>query len=187
MHPDDITGSVIKSGEQVFSINFSSPPHRKGLPADVGVRVTLHALPPFEEFFQRAGTGAISEAGEYGRVWVPLGEEPLRLYDVSQLPTQESSSKITYSLHRAGQALLPDHDGEPGSLRLTSQGPVYNLSFLRCVGISGSQGVSFFVRGVYSMDQIIAIKGGTEKAVAHFYRQYMLPYNMSIVVSTQQI
>ena len=60
-----------------------------------------------------------------------------------------------------------------------------NLSFLRMVGIA--QGVTFTLPGVYSLYTIQKFIERTKEALKIFYRQYLKPVNVELVITTREV
>lgn len=156
----------------------------------VGLRYTIKCHPDVEDFF-RFNEGLedpqIEPVENYGREWLkPRGsidESPLRTYGLAAvLQGEHGVGNLRYRLDRPGEAILiPKRDTTLGG-----QGSkILNMSFLRLVGSSGPDGVSFMVHGVFGDDLVTEIENSITLACRELYRQYMMPLEVSVVLEVQ--
>lgn len=60
-----------------------------------------------------------------------------------------------------------------------------NLSFLRAVGLG--QGVTLVMPGVFSLDTITKFLESAKIALKVFYRQYLKPVDVELIISTREV
>jgi len=167
---------LVKGGEAVIRINI----HRNVLSGkfQIGCVLTVWIHPRIEDFVRQMGNGELLDVSSMGRYWVATEKEkPLVAYSLSSLHPSERES---FTLDRLGQPLIQDNEGGLAP-KMT------NLSILRLVGASEGAGISFGVRGVYTLDQLRRTRDQLMDATRQFYLMYLKPVNLSIIVSTQEI
>lgn len=165
---ETIPADVMKRGETVISITLSR--------GRSGLSVTVKAHPQVEEFAQSFSSGEHTDVRTFGRYWTPLREaDRLWVYSYYQ-PLLEANgkpdSRVSYTLNKPGGLLFEDE--------------VANISFLRLVGVSEGAGVSFNVKGVYSLDLLRQIRDRVMEASKQFYVTYLKPVDLTVMVSTQE-
>lgn len=163
--------------------------------AGVGLRIKVRTHPIIEEFFQGCqGMAAplIDDVANYGRrLWEPARGESRRELQVYAIPVELQGefaiNNIRYRLDRPGDAVfLPS--GLDGGLPSTSRGTkVLNLSFLRLVGTSIDDGITFYISGVYSEDTMNELETAITAASQEIYRQFMKPIRIEIVHEVRDI
>ena len=164
----DLEANLVKSGETQIYVGFHR--NRKGL------SFTVKTTSQVEEFMKSMGTGEIADIRVSGRHWVPArSEDILRIYSL----TPRADGPATYRLDRPGQPIF-EPSGELGR-------PLVNLSFLRLVGTSEGNGVTFYVKGVYTMEAIKAMRDAIIDASRSFYISYLKPIEYSVQVISQEI
>ncbi|MCA1841298.1 MAG: hypothetical protein LC723_13410 [Actinobacteria bacterium] len=150
-----------------------------------GLLVTVRTDPRIEDYMK--GLGADMETlsvDEYGRMWIPANEgESLSVYG---LPAEDAltgyirnGTGASYRLDQVGRRLFEGGaDGDrPNGV---------NLSFLRLVGSSRPEGVSFIVQGVYSVEAVREFKKTFADAAEGFYKNFLKPVSVQVIVSTQE-
>lgn len=146
-----------------------------------GLFVNVRTSPEIEEYMKGLGDGLeILDVGEYGRQWSPfLSDTELKVYG---LPTEDGlmgwirNGNSSYRIDRVGQRLFEggDMDSRLG----------VNLSFLRLVGTSAPEGVTFTVHGVFSSGVVKEFEKTFADAADGFYQNFLKPVNVQIVLST---
>lgn len=183
LFPDGEEGeaAVIKRGETCLITTFS----RTAL--GLGIRVKAHAA---VELFMRGLAEPDAppiEVSVVDRYWVPTStKNPLLAYRISQaLPSMvQPSGYPLFTLDRLGRPLLDDREADgPSNARDT---PV-NLSYLRLIGISEGAGVTFNLKGVYSLEELRKMEERVAHAQQQFYINYIRPVNLSVIISTQEV
>lgn len=137
-----------------------------------GLSITIWAVPEVEEFMRRVGNGETVAVSSIGRHWVSPTGEALYAYAMpllSELLHTDEGAPIT--LDRLGCPLLENITG--------GKYETINLSFLRLRGISDGQGVTFGVRGVYSLGHLRKLLDRINGATRKFYVDYMRPMDLS--------
>lgn len=196
-----VNASVMKSGEIcIRTIIGRSRDHNSGLTLNVW------AHPRVEDFIRSLGTGEHIDVHTIGRHWSPPDREKDRkmfVYQLSQdLGELTCDDKFFYRLDRPGSPLV-DSGADDGELAVADEdrgrprsafksltgraNESLNLSFLRLVGISDQNGVSFNVSGVYQRESIIRLGERIEQASNRFYREFLKPYRLMVTVSTMPI
>ena len=156
-----------------------------------GLVVTVKAHPAVEAFMKGLGNGD-SQSTHLSGPWWKLatrrdeggkkddsGKGYVYVYhmnvEVPRLPL-ESGDQVALNVP-GGPLLIDDGTGRNKS--------IVNLSFLRLVGISEGAGITFFVKGVHSLEQLEKAHKLIGEGYKKFFRNYMLPVKMDIIVSTQ--
>lgn len=156
---------IIKRGERVGELSMS-----RGVN---GLTIIAKVHPSIEELLRSWGSGERQAVAAYGRHW--QADEPLTVHSLTQdVPSQMRSGNDVYTLK------------EPGQPMVNEQG-VLNLSFLRLVGISAGSGIKFSIRGVHSKDSADNIRGAVGKAIRQFYMDYLLPIDLNVVISSEDV
>jgi hypothetical protein len=108
------------------------------------IRVILH--PDVEDCFKTLSSGETRPVTDFGRKW--QSPQPLGVYDVPQTMAGVGlvSGTAAYRLDIPGREMII---ADPGGLR------VVNMSFIRLVGASGPEGVSFYLAGAFEKDDAI--------------------------------
>lgn len=136
-----------------------------------GLSITVWAVPEVEEFMRRIGNGETVAVNSIGRHWTPLTSDALYAYAMPPMTEQlhtDEGGPIT--LERLGHPLLEQVGGKYEQI---------NLSFLRLRGISEGQGVTFGVKGVYSLGHLRKMLDKVNGATRKFYVDYMRPMDLS--------
>ena len=182
----DDTLNIVKGGESVIRISL--------VRSAKGLLVNVKAHPAVEEFFRANAvhvgqtTPTTLQTNAIGRHWLPGkkadGEAGLAAYDrVVALPVLLGGDSVDIAnVDRLGQPLLEPH--AHGSGRRSHS---INLSLLRLVGVSDPEGVTFYVRGVHSIDLVREMKVKLGEGVKAFYASYLKPVQMSVVCLTQEV
>jgi hypothetical protein len=172
---------LMKRGEICIQVTFQ----RGRIPGDkpgAGLIVEAKIHPLVEETLASFGTGEALDVRTTGRHWTSGDKDsPLLVYDLSSPAVQGvvGDGKTLYTLDQPGLPLLGDGH------RLSAD--VVNLSFLRLKGLSEGAGMKFFVRGVFTLEQVRAIAEKVQNASRSFYISYMKPVGVTIMVSTQEL
>jgi hypothetical protein len=150
-----------------------------------GLIVKVWADPKVEEFIRSLSVDTPVDLKVLGRYWSALPEAPpLMVYRVADLTLMSGvlgSGDCTYRLDQPGQALsVIDHGTLSGIPRT-----VINMGFLRLVGISQGNGITFKVSGVYPSDHLRSMRDAIGAASRSFYITYMKPMKLRVVLSTE--
>jgi len=182
MNDINVVGSVIKSSETCIQFILSRKGRKHGDPADWkgGVSVTVRALPRVEEFMQNLGNGTVDPQTS-GRYWISFDERPLSAYIIQPVQAPMSDDGSAVSLNRLGQPLLMTHPD--------SGNTVVNLSLLRLRGISEGTGVTFGLRGVYSLTELHKVRDKLVCASRRFYDEFVRPVDIGVTIygSTSEV
>lgn len=136
-----------------------------------GVRVDVKVVDEVEEFFRYWGHDQPMQVASAGRAWKPIGSTPLVAWVVPQLDDRIITHLDLYNLGRPLQT-------PAGS------GASQNISFLRLVGASKGDGVSFLYEDVVSRAGLELMAQNIRNATSQFYDQYIRPAHLSISVTT---
>lgn len=148
----------------------------------IGLMVNVKALPRVEDFVRSLGSGETVDVRTLGRHWVPNKEQVLAVYAMATNPgSLTTDSGLRFRIDRPGWP-LSEYDANS----LTA-GEVINLSFLRLAGISEGDGVTFGVKGVFTMEALNRLRDGIGDASRRFYISYMKPINLTVMVCTQEM
>ena len=130
-----------------------------------GLLINVKTPIAVEECIKGFGTGT-TDVRLHGRYWVsPYGKGPLTAYNIHGVDYK----KVPPNLTELGKPMINDV-GNP------------NLSFLRLVGTSAPDGVSFVCLGVFSSERIHVIGDLLKMELQRFYNTYMKPTEVNIDV-----
>lgn len=73
-----------------------------------------------------------------------------------------------------------------GANQMITEDGQANLSFLRLIGMSSPEGVSFTVRGLFLRHTVERIMNSLSKAAKEFYEEVLKPLSYSVVVITKE-
>lgn len=138
-----------------------------------GLKLTVRTDEEVEEFFRHWGGGAQRGVAGLGRSWRTLGDGnlPLRAYELPKNFGEQRDP--SYTLANLGTELMAN-----GSV---------NISFLRLVGISKPEGISFTVDSVVSLSGLENIGNRINTACGRFYGEYIKPAEIDVVVSARKV
>ncbi len=170
------TATVTKSGEQCIYVSLQR--------TAAGLTVGVKAHPRVEEFFKNIGDLGISEVNLISRTWAPVArtDDSLKVY-MSRAELAPPGAIGLGSGSESPNFYTIDAIGRPLKL---DNGKI-NLSFLRLVGISEGPGVSFVVKGVYSLENLRDIRERIGRSAKSFYIEYLRPIDISINISTMEM
>ena len=133
-----------------------------------GLLVKVRAHQDVEDFMRSLGTGELTEPKATGhRYWEPQKGSELLCYDLStNLGILTTEAGAVYRFDRVGYPLLEQTD---------YKGEVINLSFLRLAGISSVSGVTFRIKGIYSLEARNRMRELLGMAQRRFYFSFMKP------------
>lgn len=166
-----IHAKLSESGETKIDILFSR--------SHAGLTIHVSARPEVEEFVQQLGAGETVDVRTVGRHWTPAGKDanPLLVYALTAETGILHNGMCLYRLDQPGWPIILSGEGVA---------PVVNLSFLRLVGISGPNGVSFNLRGVYTLETLRATSDRVMQAAGQFYASYLKSAWLSAQVVAQE-
>ena len=157
---------ILKSGDKAISTVVRRT--SKGLE----LKVRLHEA--VEEFFRASAGEETLPIDLFGRKW--LSAEKLQVYDLpeSMKDVVSISDKSYYRLDKPGSDLTGTN----------SMGQRYiNMSFVRLVGASLPDGVTFRVSGVFEKDDVVALAGAITEAGNIICKKYIYP----MIISTNNV
>lgn len=137
-----------------------------------GLDFYVKTVPEVENFMKALGAGKKEQVDAYGRDWFSLEENgKLEVYQMDR----ELPPSPTYTLTSIAEPLRGAKSGK------------INLSFLRLVGISDPGGVKFGVAGPFSRSFAREISQTILAETRTLIRDYMVPINISLRISTQEL
>lgn len=158
-----------------------------------GLLVNVKAHPRVEEFMARLSNGDQQAVTTVGRHWLTeyteadskvkhvIRERPLTAYVLyNPLDQIRMNDGIWVNTDRLGHPLLELSDRNNGMPEET-----LNLSFLRLVGISDPEGVSFLIRSVHSMSGLRKLRDLVQNAQNIFYTDYIKTIEYTVTTATQ--
>lgn len=165
---------MVKSGEMCLNINV-----RRALG---GVNFSVKAAPAVEALFKSWGDGGSRRVHEYVRDgWLPVGGARLNVYNLAK--------PAGVSMGDDGEPFCIDNPGYPilGQHPTSGQDNVLNMSFLRLEGISTDQGISFSIKGVYTLEMMKKIVDRIRFASRRIYNSYLkqADFNLQVFTSVQ--
>lgn len=157
---------ILKSGDKAISTVI------RRCSSGLELNVRLHEA--VEEFFRASAGDEIIPIDLFGRKW--LTSEKLQVYD---LPEPMSAAvtineKTYYRLDKPGSDLVTTNSLGHRCI---------NMSFVRLVGASSEDGVTFRVSGVFEKDDVIALAGAITEAGNLICKKYIYP----MIISTNNV
>lgn len=156
-------GAVVKGGVCWFEMSISRGAR--------GMEVFVRAAPQIEQFMKDLGKGEKENVAMYGRDWVSLDATDLMVYAV----TKTFTTPNTYTIGRASEGFENVKDGK------------INLTFLRLVGIGEPAGVRFLITDPVSKQYMKRIAGSVIQEVKNFVRDFIVPVQINLRISSQEI
>lgn len=165
---NDIIESVVKGGEEMIKLGIKR--------SSKGIILTTRAHPLFEEFFS-SQNGETIEVAEYRRDWHTLDGNPLRVWHITQDPGVVRGTGATYCVNKPGSPIVYSDQ---------QFGKVINLTFLRLVGVSSTEGISFEVKGAFTLNYLRSLSSEIGGAVKQLYIDFLKPIDIQVKVTTQE-
>lgn len=170
---------LAKSGEIIgmFKLSRASREH--------GLSVTAKMDPVIEDFFRAEETVPVRQCG---REWICPTDLRVYVPNLIRQPLALPGGAGTYTLDRPGKSLIlqPEHFDEDSPMPAAGSTAIINLSFLRIVGISEGNGVTFQLKGVMSTDAVVDTTRKLRAALRQFYLDYIAGVEMSVQMVTQE-
>lgn len=154
--------AIVKGGVSWFELSMNRG--KKGL------ELYVKTDPRVEDFMKSLGNGGKDGLEAYGRDWFPLEKDMLHVYKI-----ERSVDSKTYTLSLPAEPLRSLRDGK------------INLSFLRIVGIGDPQGIKFGVTVPISRSAAIDFSKIIITEVRNVIRDYIVPFNINLRISSQEI
>jgi hypothetical protein len=142
-----------------------------------GILINLKADKVLEDLFRDWGGDSKPVLPNlHGRAWDAVSGPLPNCYALQVIPDAKlrTGSGKLYDIARIGCPLVSD------------EGQI-NLGFLRLIGISEADGVSFAIKGVWSTDEIKKVSTDLQEVIKHFYINYIKPVDVVIQMHTQEI
>lgn len=162
--------SLVKSGELCLRVTLSR--------CDVGIQVNVKASPLIEAYMKGLGNGEATPVAALGKNWTKVKEDgpELAIWDASRSALSSlQDNQAKFALNYPGRDLSLAGEIAPNCV---------NLTFLRLVGISEKDGVTFNIKGiVYSLDGLRTIKNAIGQAGRELYVNYIRPVDMTTYVT----
>lgn len=139
-----------------------------------GVKVTVQTSEFFENYMKSLGNGTAELVTRYGKLWLPEdATKPLEVWQAdANLLAQLMGNGTRYRLDLPGKNLDLSGDYYQNTV---------NLSFLRLVGASKPDGITFTLKNqVYSLEGLRDLKDLIGKAAKNLYVEFMRPADLSI-------
>jgi hypothetical protein len=133
-----------------------------------GVSLEVKTVPAIEEFFRSMGNGNQQSVNYWGKSWQSFDGSELCVWDSQYLVTPSNNRLDILS---AGQPLVRSYINDDNKIS-----EVVNMSFLRLVGIGGTNGVKFLIKGmVASTTELEDIRNKLVNAGKQFCVEYLAP------------
>ena len=169
----DETVEVIKGGVMCIQIGVKRGVAFSAKDKSVGLTISVKTVKAVEDFMRSLGSGRIVDVSTVGIYWRSLTSQPLQAYEYSTtIPPTGKYDRQEFRIDQLGYPLIGD------------QG-IVNLSFLRLIGVSEGAGVSFGLKGVYSLDGLRDLRDRLGAHAKRFYIDYIRPVDLSVQVTVQ--
>jgi hypothetical protein len=153
---------VNKGGERKVTVSFLRTPQ--------GVTVTIRSLTEIEDFFKQQ-SGEATSVREFGSYW-GRKDIDLRVWLLANDPGIVQVPGMAYSLDKPGMPFT--------FISPKTQQEVVNLAFLRLVGISEPTGVSFHLKGAFTLPHLQELSQKLVRAVRQFYIDFFQPIHIEV-------
>lgn len=160
---------VTKSGEEWLRLSM--------VPDKRGMRIDVRAHPLVEEFMQSLGGGKKIELTEMPRhLWTGVDDiNSLGVYRMDTALRNDGISMRTFRIDTPGYGIIDEDD-------------IVNLSFLRFVGVSAPEGISFIsTRDVYPVSYRRQLRTKIGNAFRDFCRDYIKQVKITLIMTGQEI
>lgn len=137
-----------------------------------GLEVWFKTDPRLEQFIKDLSTGRTDDLTAFGRTWVPVNPDVIKVYRVNN-PVDATS----YLLGNVGGELL-DYNGP--NVRA-------NISFLQFAGSSDRNGSRFLITTPFNRTYVEAFNKKCMTAFRDILREYLVPIHVNIKISSQEI
>jgi hypothetical protein len=137
-----------------------------------GLELNIKVHEAVEEFFRAAAGQETTPIELYGRKWV--SSTPLTVHDLpeSMRGSTVIGERTAYRLDKPGHDLIFTDD-------LTRMS-IINMGFIRLVGASAPEGVTFTLAGAYEREDVIRLSQEIANAGNVFVRKYVYPMIISM-------
>lgn len=135
-----------------------------------GTIFTVKVDPRVEDFFKGLGNGNADPLEMYGRTWLPTTDQPIQVYNLHTDLDPRFRDRYTVN-HVSGD--------------MSFEG-VTNLSFLRFVGVSEGEGVSFLVALPLSLHKITTLKNDILDGVRAILYEHIVPTNITLELVSKE-
>ena len=168
----ELRSDLVKSDETVIQCVFER--NREG------VKFSVKVSPQIEDLIQSWGNGDKQQVQVYGRYWspIPTGRD-LSVWSLNVNPGLVGvSESLAFRIDQPATGLLLPPAGRV---------EIVNMSFLRLVGASEGDGVTFGVKGVaWSPNEARRVCGLIKEASRVFYVNYLKPVHVVVQVVTRE-
>lgn len=170
---DPIKQDIYKSGESILMVSLQR--------SHGGVKVTVKASASVENLMREWAGGETTFVENYGLHWKTEDDQNrLKVYSIlDRLGTVRIESGY-FTLSGVGDVLFSEESASGLC------GGCLNMGFLRLVGISAPAGVTFTIKGAFSLEFLKKIQGLIKEAGKKFYQDYLCPIDLTVSVVTQQ-
>lgn len=164
---------MLRRGEDVVKLKLSRRCSDLKLADTIGVIVTVKVHPVVEEFMRSLGDGGSQPIDvAHGRGWYEIGEAgPILVWNMDK-PLDKFQTR-NWTIDKPSASLQDEKYGHN------------NLSWLRIVGVSKGEGVTFGVKGVYSTTGLNKLRESFGTSLDDFYKSYIIPVDMYVSMTIQ--
>ena len=153
--------SVVKGGVCWFEMSINRTPG--------GTEFYFKSVPELEKYVASFGDGSYDLLDAYGREWLPIGNDELKVYRIKK----DVPGGSGYTFNKVAEPL-----------GVVSREGIINLSFLRLVGIGSPTGVRFSVPGPSSKSGLKQMSEDTIDYVKKFIQDYIIPVHLNLRISS---
>ena len=145
-----------------------------------GLEICIRTHEAVEEFMRANAGEETTQVDIIGRQWRRIGDStPLEVYEIppDMTGSRLASQKVAYRIDQPGRNLV--------TVDMHSGAKTINMSFLRLVGSSAADGVTFNVTGVHSEEDVQWMATAIRDASRAIYTQYMKSMQIDIELEDQ--
>jgi hypothetical protein len=156
-----------------ISVSISRGPIRGAHRNDLGMRMHVKARPELETFMQQLSGGQKCPTNSYSEAWTSQNAKELEVYLIDK-PLGAGNYTLE---HVCGDPVVQNRVPRTGATE-----DKINLSFLKLVGISSDEGLTFGISGIFSADVCNRLKLELNGALRQFLTDYVVPVNINLQV-----
>lgn len=140
-----------------------------------GLTIWARTNRQLELFMKGLGDGRAIDVTEFDKQWTLTkpGDPKLTVYHIGTIIPEDTFSGWTLQYPGSGVKMVLDRE-------------TVNLSFLRCVGISGPDGVRFTINVPHSRSYVKSLSGDILKGIRELIYEYVAPFTVNLRVSSQE-
>lgn len=183
MSNPETTSHVDTFGNTWFEMTVSRGLISHPKKANIGLTYHVRVDPRIEAFVRQLGQGENIDVFNYANDWTPISPANMSIYSFPQASDAAMRAQGFTMLFPGG---LPTLAAKAIGLRETVPGEEFvNMSFLRIVGISSPEGVTFGINSAHSTPYVRKLLSDITNHMKVIIRDYISPLKLSSRIYAQ--